>query len=328
MPAPRSKSRVNCLPILSCLATISNGSLPTEHWGVTRLFAPEEQIRNISVTGDCGQAAQQLRDRFNGWLQSASFRAIREKWLEKLGSEDVIRVILQVETPLLQKLPWHLWDLMERYSNAEIAFSAPVYEQVARPTIATGKVSVLAILGNSKGIDVQSDRALLETIPDARVHLLVEPSRQDVSDHLWEQHWDILFFAGHSSTQGDGETGLIYINQTDSLTLSQLKYALKKAVEQGLHLAIFNSCDGLGLARELADLQIPQVIVMREPVPDQVAQAFLNYFLPAFAQGEPLYLAVRQARERLQGLENQFPVQPGFPLSTRIQRRCRQRGKR
>jgi CHASE2 domain-containing sensor protein len=280
----------------------------------SRLSAPDLQVKNVSIPESCGQAAQQLHDRFNTWLEAASFRAIREKWLEKLVPSDSIRVLLQGEDLLLQKLPWHLWDLMERYPHAEVALSAPAYEQVARPAIASGTVSVLAILGNSKGIDTQADQALLKQLPAADVRLLVEPSRQDVSDQLWEQHWDILFFAGHSSSQADGETGRIYINQTDNLTLSELRFALRKAVARGLQLAIFNSCDGLGLARELADLHIPQVIVMREPVPDRVAQVFLKYFLDAFAHGEPLYQAVRQARERLQGLEDQFPCATWLPV--------------
>ncbi|GAA6620839.1 CHASE2 domain-containing protein [Scytonema sp. NUACC26] len=123
-----------------------------------------------------------------------------------------------------------------------------------------------------------------------------------------------LFFAGHSSTHISGETGLIYINQTESLTINQLKYSLRQAVERGLKLAIFNSCDGLGLAREFAALQIPQLIVMREPVPDLVAQAFLKHFLQAYAGGKPLYLAVREARERMQGLEGQFPCATWLPV--------------
>ncbi|MHC5597349.1 MAG: CHASE2 domain-containing protein, partial [Nostoc sp.] len=88
----------------------------------------------------------------------------------------------------------------------------------------------------------------------------------------------------------------------------------RKAIENGLQLAIFNSCDGLGLARELADLQIPQIIVMREPVPDQVAKEFLKYFLQGFAGGESLYQSVRQARERLQGLEDRFPCATWLPM--------------
>jgi branched-chain amino acid transport system substrate-binding protein len=89
---------------------------------------------------------------------------------------------------------------------------------------------------------------------------------------------------------------------------------MKTALANGLKLAIFNSCDGLRLAGALAHLHIPLVIVMREPVPDQVAQAFLRYFLQAFAQGQSVYLAVREARERLQGLEGQYPCATWLPI--------------
>ncbi len=81
-----------------------------------------------------------------------------------------------------------------------------------------------------------------------------------------------------------------------------------------MQLAIFNSCDGLGLARSLADLQIPQTIVMRESVPDLVAQTFLKYFLTTLAQGESFYLSVRRAREQLQGMEDSFPCATWLPV--------------
>lgn len=56
----------------------------------------------------------------------------------------------------------------------------------------------------------------------------------------------MLFFAGHSQTEG--ETVRIYINENktnNSLTIEQLEEALKAAIDKGLKLAIFNSCDGL-----------------------------------------------------------------------------------
>ena len=82
-----------------------------------------------------------------------------------------------------------------------------------------------------------------------------------------------------------------------------------------MKLAIFNSCDGLGLARNLADLRIPYTIVMREPIPDIVAQHFLEYFLTVFASGESLYTSVQQARVRLQEeLESQYPCASWIPV--------------
>jgi CHASE2 domain-containing sensor protein len=279
----------------------------------SRVKGLSKQVHRTPTLEECQQATEDFKIRFNTWLTSDSFRPIREKLLEKLASEDDIRILIQTKDLRSQKLPWHLWDLLERYPKAEIALSAPSYEKVQKLQITSEKVKILAILGNSDGIDTQTDRRILEQLPNADITFVVEPERRDINNQLWEQNWQILFFAGHSITQAN-ETGKIYINQTESLTIDELKYALKKAVKRGLQLAIFNSCDGLGLAREFADLHIPEIIVMREPVPDQVAQEFLKYFLEAFARGETLYLAVREARERLQGLENKFPCATWLPV--------------
>lgn len=99
-------------------------------------------------------------------------------------------------------------------------------------------------MGNSDGIDVEQDRQLLEKLPDATTTFLVESQYSNISDELWKQPWNILFFAGHSKSEGNA--GCIYINQTDKLTIDQLRYALTNAVANGLQLAIFNCCDGLG----------------------------------------------------------------------------------
>jgi len=278
-----------------------------------RLDKPKKQTTQVSVTQPCTQASQRLKESLNKWLNSEAFRPVKENLLKKLQPSETIRFIIQTEDFQQQQLPWHLWEiLVEDYIKAEVALSMPEYNQVAIPKASQTNVKILAILGNSEGIDIQADRKLLELLPGAEITFLVEPKRQALTDILWQEGWDILCFSGHSQTEE--KTGRIYINQTDSLTLGELKHGLKKAIERGLSLAIFNSCDGLGLARDLADLHIPQVIVMREPVPDQVAQEFLKYFLKAFARGESLYLAVREARERLQGIEDKFPCATWLPV--------------
>jgi CHASE2 domain-containing sensor protein len=263
---------------------------------------------------ECRTQSFEFCDRLNTWLRAESFLSIREKWLEKVSTSDQVRVLIRADNQQLWQLPWHQWDLLERYSFAEIGLSsleceAPPRRETPRDRV---QVKILAILGNSQGIQVEQDRQRLENLPNAATTFLVEPQRQELNEQLWHQHWDILFFAGHSQTEG--ERGRIYLNQTDSLTLDELRYALQKAVEGGLQLAIFNSCDGLGLARELDKLHIPQMIVMREPVPDLVAQEFLKYFLDSFARGESLYRAVQEARQRLQGLEDHFPCASWLPV--------------
>ncbi|WP_088242942.1 CHASE2 domain-containing protein [Calothrix rhizosoleniae] len=264
---------------------------------------------------DCYQSIYELKEQLNCWLLSESFRPIRDKWLKYLTPSDEIRVLIRTTQMELKKLPWHLWDLVEKdYPKAEITLSVAELEhtEVINTSSHRNKLKILAILGDSDGIDVEKDRQLLKDLPGAATTFLVEPQRQDINNHLWNQPWSILFFAGHSKTEDD--KGRIYINDSDSLTITELRYALRNAVKNGLQLAIFNSCDGLGLARELQDLQIPQVIVMREPVPDLIAQEFLKYFLLAFSHGNSIYTAVRAAREKLQGLEGEYPGASCLPI--------------
>jgi len=282
-----------------------------------RIDVPETQITNVSKSDfikECHELADDLKKNLNLWLNCEQFRPIKERLLENLITSEEIRVIWQTEDMQLRRLPWHLWDFFERYRKAEIALSLPAYERVEKLISPKAKVRILAILGDSTGINIQKDQAELEQLTDAEVIFLEKPQLKQLNDQLWFQPLDILFFAGHSSSQADRDTGRIYINQNDSLSIRELKHALTGAIEQGLQLAIFNSCDGLGLARELSNLNIPQIIVMREPVPDLVAQEFLKHFLKIFVEGKSLYLAVREARERLQGLEDRFPCATWLPV--------------
>ncbi|ACK73983.1 conserved hypothetical protein (plasmid) [Gloeothece citriformis PCC 7424] len=268
---------------------------------------------------NCLIQAKALKQELNQWFKSTSFFPIREKWLQYVTTSKITRILLRLRSSSeeklinLRRIPWHLWELIENY-NLELILSNSTSETDKKNKFPTekGKVRILAILGNSQGIDIEKDLSQIRQLPRAEIEELIEPQRHQISDRLWEQPWDILFFAGHSHTEND--SGKLFINATDYLSLEDLNYGLRKAIDQGLQLAIFNSCDGLGLAHQLEALQIPHVIVMREPVPDIVAQEFLKYFLNAFAGGQSLSLAVREARQRLQGLEDNFPCASWLPV--------------
>jgi tetratricopeptide (TPR) repeat protein len=277
---------------------------------ITHNTSPSSGIKSVQ---ESGENLNLLIDR---WLKSDGFRDINMGLREELIPSEKVRVLICSEDDYLRKLPWHLWDFVQRYSLAEVAIS-PVEYKKPKPKLlpkiaAKSQVRVLAILGSSTGIDIEKDRDLLSSLPNVEVVFLVEPKHDQINDKLWEEPWDIIFFAGHGETNGD--EGRIHINKTDSLTLAEVWYGLRKAVANGLQLAIFNSCDGLGLARCLDDLEIPQMIVMREMVPDFVAQKFLQDFLNNFAQGQSLYQAFREAREKLQGLETNFPCASWLPI--------------
>ena len=281
----------------------------------------ESGITNISE-GEFSDICDGLETSINAWLNTEGFRKIDSQLRTQLKPSEEVRVIVESDNPEVWKLPWHLWQFFQDYRHTEIALSTqqypapPVFFRIKNPK---PKVKVLAILGNSAGINIEKDRNLLQQLPNVDIKWLVEPNRQKLNDQLWKKGWDILFFAGHSSSGADATNGKIYINQhshNNSLTISELELALSHAVDKGLKFAIFNSCDGLGLARDLANAQIPlpPMIVMREPVADRVAQDFLKYFLTKFAFGESFHIAVRQAREQLKGIEDEFPSASWLPI--------------
>jgi CHASE2 domain-containing sensor protein len=268
-------------------------------------------MSSSSAMSQCRQLSKELQQSLTQWLASASFQPIEQRLRETLKVQDSVEVLLRTNDERLHKLPWHLWDFIERYPQAELLIgSSP--ESVDQIRQAHHPVRILAILGDRQGIDIEADRQLLAALPLTDVVFLVEPSRQEIYSYLWEKPWDVLFFAGHSNTEQ--QQGRIHLSKHESLTIDELRYGLRKAIKCGLQLAIFNSCDGLGLAYELEQLHIPQSIVMREPVPDRVALTFLKQFLHNFSGGTALHNSVRQAREYLQSVEGEFPCASWLPV--------------
>jgi len=280
-----------------------------------KLEAVEAEVTYISLQ----DSAEALESSLNQWLNSSlndDFQCIRECLLDNLDKKDDVRFFIQAKDEILQRLPWHIYELFARYQNAsvDLFFSAKINSYL--PKKLKRQVRILVILGDNADLEVQADLELLkEQLPDAYISEKIAPRRDELNDQLWEQHWDILFFAGHSSSQLGNGAGVFYINQSETLSISDLKHSLHNAIAKGLKLAIFNSCDGLGLAQDLTELHIPAIIVMRERVPDPAAQRFLEYFLKAFAQDKkPLHVAVEEARKRLHGLESLYPCASWLPV--------------
>lgn len=274
-----------------------------------------DTITNVKYTdlhSTCQQTADTLERVVNDWFDGSPLsRMIHQDLLT--NPEDEYRVIIGTEDPVIRETPWLLWQGWNNFQHLEISLGTP-YNKRRPDRIYQQQVRVLVILGNSDGIDIEADRHLLENYcQGADVKILPQPSidelRRQLSD---ERGWDIIFFSGHSRAES-ANRGRIYLNATDSLTMEDLRQELQIAIEKGLQLAIFNSCEGLGIAVELEALHIPQVIVMRQPVPDRVAQYFLEYFLAEFTSGKSLYQSVSIARRRLAELESNFPCASWLP---------------
>ncbi|MGA7933698.1 MAG: CHAT domain-containing protein, partial [Kovacikia sp.] len=293
-----------------------------KHWQQLYLIRNENQFLRIHLSHPNGIRyseakfqiiCQALSQQLNEWLNSEMFRAVDQELRTAFNRDDEFQVILATNDEQLHRLPWNLWQLFEDYPRAEIALSRLDWQELTATQSSDHSCRILALLGDTRGIDVATDHKILSDLPDINVTFLQNSNHREFNEHLWDKRgWDILFFAGHSQTKD--KEGQIQINATEYLTIPQLKHALRKAIANGLKLAIFNSCDGIGLAHQLADLNIPYAIVMREPVPDQVAQKFLNFFFQSFLSGVSFQLAVREARQKLETLESEVPCASWLPV--------------
>lgn len=270
----------------------------------------------------CWDTYETLVKELNAWLNSGnSWQKIRS-WLDQYldKSESEIRVIIQTESYLLRQLPWQAWDIFDNhYPQAEIALSPPEYEPPEgwNSSRKQTQFKILVVLGEDNNIDVSFDEKLFNNIKShgAKIEYLKNPTLEELRTTLVEEPgWHIFFFAGHSETREDGK-GILYLRNDESclisLTIEDIEKELKTAIENGLQLAIFNSCDGLGIANQLADLRLPQSIVMKEPVPNQLAVDFLAYFLNSFSRNEPLFTSVHKARNHLRETYNIAEKYPG-----------------
>ncbi len=275
----------------------------------------EEEAQKIKI--QIRELEKKLQLFLNNWLDTSDFNRIEKELRTKFNPSDKVRLIIQSEDILMQRLPWHLWNFFSDYQFAETAIGLPEANRVEKLNIAREKIRILAIFGDDKGLNIEADKQYLSSLPQkvAETISLVKPNRQELHQKLWdEKGWDIICFSGHSKSEADGSTGCFYLGNETTMTIEELENSLTTAIKKGLQLAIFNSCDGLGLARQLAQLHIPAIIVMREPVPDLVAQEFLKHFLQLFSSGQSLSISVRQAREKLESLEDEFPGATWLPV--------------
>jgi hypothetical protein len=252
------------------------------------------------------QATTELIAAIDSWLDDGDFARVQARLRTDLNPDDRISLSIISDDDFLWKLPWHHWDFCKAYGRCVESFSkSNIQGNRQRRLHANGWVDILAIWGNAPELGLAQDLAALQQ-PRARVTPCQPKSALAISDALaGQQQIRMLFFGGHGSTielelGGKIQTvGTIYLDKDTPIAISKIKTDLKQAIERGLQIAIFNCCSGLGLAQELADLNIPYLIVMRSQIPDKLAQQFCRDLLAKYSQGGAFTTAFQYARERL-----------------------------
>lgn len=174
-----------------------------------------ENVDESDINKNLALAQQKLEERFNIWLQYREFVNCRHQWNkdEFLNVNDEIFVIFQIQDHLIRKLPWHQWDFFDKYPLATHGFGSLSYQGRFVSLKSSNQVEILAVLCDVQGIDLQQERNIFDQLVndlDAKIDFMPFPFDSNQLKQRLEKGCDILFFVGHSKTQG--ESGHIYIN--------------------------------------------------------------------------------------------------------------------
>ena len=296
-------------------------------WRQTYLnFYQSRHLRGRTISGGTGviqidwhqelvRAEAKFMYEFHRWLRSAELYDIRSTIASASrmpnGSEP-IRVFLTCAPIELNRFPWETWELGTEFSTIGaiqiIRSPLNINTPTQRSSLRARRARILAILGDDTGLNFKADQEAVRSLsklaeikfvgwqPEKSADQVIKEIKSAIAD---EQGWDILFFAGHSN-EADLTGGELGIAPRVSISINDIKHQLITAKKQGLQVAIFNSCSGLSIADSLVDLGFGQVVVMREPIHNRVAQEFLIHFLQGLGKGFDVYDAVLAARQFLQ----------------------------
>ncbi len=276
---------------------------------------------NIDWHTEIVKAETKLMYEFQRWLRSVELydlraqiaQASQELTKSKPGTTEAVQVFLTCTPIELSRFPWEVWEIGTEFATAGAIQIIRTPLNIAAATVAThekprqGRARILAILGDETGLNFQAEKKMLKSllrIADVRfVGWQPEKTptevRQEISDAIADERgWDVLFFAGHSN-ETDMTGGELGIAPGVSLSIREIAPQLSAAKKRGLQVAIFNSCSGLSIADALIDLGFAQVVVMREPIHNSVAQGFLVRFLQGMAKHLDVYESLMAARQFL-----------------------------
>lgn len=338
------------VPNLDIADALQNYRRAYYHWVASQpslgITVPHSMITHAAV-GDprdnLRKATKTLKDSLNEWLNSSSLSSIQNRILFHIGNQSEVRFFIQTNHFDLQQIPWECWNFLHEWCpDVEIALTI----QRNPPIInLTPPIKVLVILGN---IDIESKHTSLclsslqtllgnqdkvslhilspglkDTLSPKNIHKILSPglkeplSPKNIRHELLKNPWDIVVYLGHSQTSSDGHDGVFIIDNDTALSADDnLRDSLEIAVRKGLKLVICNSCDGLGIGRQLANIGVPHIIVMKEPIAVRVALRFLEVFLPNFLGHKSLQESLTIARQelKLHGFEEDAAGSSLLPL--------------
>ena len=264
------------------------------------------------------QAEVRLMENFDSWLGRHELRSIRGQLNQRSErTQSEVTLYITCAEIALRRLPWETWELTQGFvQGAKIRIARqPANIPVAAnpPKKQRRKARALVIIGDDTGLDFRKDLKAMERLNKLVAPTVVGWKTDQDSNNLKDRDklitkvrgeirdpdgWDMLLFFGHSNEAAD-LGGEIAIAPKTTISIRDLESDLTEAKRNGLQFALFNSCKGLDIADRLVSLGLNQVVIMREPIHNQVAQYFLLQFLQRLAEYDDVHTALQKTTKEL-----------------------------
>jgi hypothetical protein len=231
-----------------------------------------------------------------------------------------VRLVLRIRPPELAVLPWEFMYDTRRDDYLSLSMPMVRYPEIlepVRPLRVTGPLHILGMVARPTGydvLDVEGEkahlrRALDPLIRDGGVHLGWAPGEtwRDLLHALSTSSWHVVHFIGHGGFDPVAGEGVFYLpgdgGENYQLRASHLAQLLSP--HHALRLVMLNSCDSAAgsdndlfssAAAALVRRGIPAVLAMQFEISDSAAVEFTRSFYEAVAAGQPVDIAVRDAR--------------------------------
>lgn len=313
-------------------------------WPVEEWLGQAKQLMNDPLLGllqggnALGTSSSRDLVAFGQELYEALFqKSLLNSWERAQGIAEnrqmVLRLRLGLKGTRLPRLPWEVLHAGDRplATGTDVAFSRYDLTTGLRsqtPTLITTPNQPLKILMVIAG---PSDQETLALKQEARhlqeelsrrsyngygqlqLEILEQPGREQLTQALEQGDYQVFHYAGHSNLGVAGGALYLVSNKTgltETLSGDDLAGLL---VNNGVQMAVFNSCRGAYTASEaalengreqnlvqaLVKRRIPAVLAMAERIPDEVALTLTRLFYRNLNQGYPIDLSLSRARQGL-----------------------------
>ena len=237
--------------------------------------------------------------------------------LERARAEGAFRLLLKVDPPELDALPWELMrhDGMPMFTNSEmpIARVSPSFSRDFEAPRMCWPLRVLVVVGSAdKAIQVEAEvdfirEGFRKVCGLVDLEVVKCPDRECVRKMAEAMQPDVFHFIGHGDYDEDDLRGYLLLEQENAASIEWTRGAIRDDLAGGVpRLAVLNACQSgrpdehrgtRAAARGLTELNVPAVIAMQGPIRGEPATHMAKGFYEALSAGQPLDEAVAQARK-------------------------------